>query len=75
MVSFQLGFFALTKQAGGDPWGHYPEGTFGVGFATIIGDTDFTMDLLQNNPLGVPLLSLYALIAQVMLVNLLIGKE
>jgi hypothetical protein len=73
-VSFQLAFFCLTRQAGQDPWIGYPAGTMGVGFSTVLGDTgDNTMDWFTSTHIGVYLISFYALIVQVMLVNLLIA--
>jgi len=74
MISFQIGIFALTQQAGGNPWELYPKGTMGVSFTTIIGEQgDSTMEYMQNTGIGVILISIYALISQVMLVNLLIA--
>jgi hypothetical protein len=73
MLSFQLGFIALTRQAGYDPWIAYPEGTLGVAFTAIIGDLGNAMDWMGSTPIGVVLLCLYSLIAQIMLVNLLIA--
>jgi len=73
-MSFQLAFFALTRQADYDPWITYPDGTLGIGFSVVIGDTgDNTMEWLQGTHIGVIMLSLFALIVQVMLVNLLIA--
>jgi len=73
MVSFQLGIMALTKQAGADPLETYPNGTFGVAFTTIIGDYGIGMDTLAGTHIGVVFLALYAMVAQIMLVNLLIA--
>jgi len=73
MVSFQLGIMALTQQAGGDMWQTYPNGTFGVSFTTIIGDYGIGMDTLAGTHIGVVFLAVYALVAQIMLVNLLIA--
>jgi len=73
-VSFQLSFFALTVQAAENPWDTYPNGTMGVGFSTVIGDTgDNTMTYFMDTHIGVVLLCVYSLIVQVMLVNLLIA--
>jgi hypothetical protein len=76
MISFQLGFMALTFQAG-DPdqtmWTTYPDGTFPVAFFTIIGDFSYAMPLFANTHIGVVLLAIYAVVTQIMLVNLLIA--
>jgi len=73
-MSFQLAFFALTQQSGNDPWIPYPNGTLGIGFSVVIGDTgDMTMEWLQETHIGVVMLCVFALIVQVMLVNLLIA--
>lgn len=72
-VSFQLGFINITMQAGADPTSPYPNGSFPVSFFTIIGDFTYIDDVMAEAPLGIALLAIYALIAQVMLVNLLIA--
>eukprot|EP00026_Physarum_polycephalum_P000758 Phypoly_transcript_00759.p1 GENE.Phypoly_transcript_00759~~Phypoly_transcript_00759.p1 ORF type:complete len:1303 (-),score=216.41 Phypoly_transcript_00759:155-4063(-) len=72
-VSFQLGFVSITKQAGEDPLQTYPDGTFPVSYFTIIGEFSYAAPLLQRTPLGIALLAIYALLAQVILVNLLIA--
>eukprot|EP00026_Physarum_polycephalum_P001138 Phypoly_transcript_01139.p1 GENE.Phypoly_transcript_01139~~Phypoly_transcript_01139.p1 ORF type:complete len:1209 (+),score=210.24 Phypoly_transcript_01139:454-3627(+) len=72
-VSFQLGFVSITKQAGADPLKAYPDGTFPVSFFTIIGDFSYAAPILEGTPLGVALLAVYALLAQILLVNLLIA--
>jgi hypothetical protein len=74
LISFQIGIFALTRQAHHDPWEFYPQGTLGVGFSTIIGQPgDNTMEYMEKTHVGVFLISIYALISQIMLVNLLIA--
>jgi len=73
MISFQLGIMALTDQAQGDPWEPYPTGTFAVAFFTIIGDFSYAMDTMKQTHIGVALLAVYALVSQIMLVNLLIA--
>eukprot|EP00026_Physarum_polycephalum_P000864 Phypoly_transcript_00865.p1 GENE.Phypoly_transcript_00865~~Phypoly_transcript_00865.p1 ORF type:complete len:1244 (+),score=186.39 Phypoly_transcript_00865:84-3815(+) len=72
-VSFQLGFVNITKQADADPLKIYPDGTFPVSYFTIIGDFSYAAPILQETPLGIALLAIYALLAQVILVNLLIA--
>jgi len=72
-ISFQLGFISITQQAGQDPLLAYPDGTFPVAFFTIIGSFDYANDLLKGTPLGIFLLAIYALLAQIILVNLLIA--
>jgi len=71
--SFQLGFINITAQAGFDPTEGYPNGSFPVSFFTIIGDFTYIEPQLEQAPLGIALLAIYALIAQIMLVNLLIA--
>jgi len=44
-----------------------------VAFFTIIGDYSYAMDTMDKTYLGVVLLAIYALISQIMLVNLLIA--
>jgi len=73
MVSFQLAIMALTSEAGGDQWEAYPTGTFAVAFFTIIGDYSYAMETMDKTYLGVVILAIYALISQIMLVNLLIA--
>jgi len=72
-VSFQIGFVNLTLQAGGDPTSGYPTGSLPVSFFTIIGDYGYIDDTMAEAPMGIALLAIYALLAQVMLVNLLIA--
>jgi len=72
-VSFQIGFVNLTLQAGGDPTSTYPTGSLPVSFFTIIGDFSYVNDLMAGTNIGIALVAIYALIAQVMLVNLLIA--
>jgi len=72
-VSFQLGFISITQQAGANPVTGYPDGTFPVAFFTIIGEYSYAADILKDTPLGVALLAVYALLAQILLVNLLIA--
>jgi len=73
MVSFQLAIMALTSEAGENQWNPYPTGTFAVAFFTIIGDYSYAMETMNKSYLGVALLAIYALISQIMLVNLLIA--
>jgi len=72
-VSFQIGFANIVAQAGGDPTLGYPAGSFPVSFFTIIGEFDYLNSELEETPLGIGLMGIYAMIAQVMLVNLLIA--
>jgi hypothetical protein len=73
MVSFQLGIMALTNQAGQNMWQGYPNGSFGGAFFTIVGDFNQAMSEMAQTNVGVIVLGLYAFIAQVVLVNLLIA--
>jgi len=86
MVSFQIAFIAVTAQAAEkfsedngtmegapDKWQGYPSGTLGLSFFTIIGDYGYANDINAESAIGIPLIALYALVAQVMLVNLLIA--
>jgi len=72
-IGFQLAFINITIQAGADPTSGYPGGSFPVSFFTIIGDFTYIEDVMKETPLGIALLGIYALIAQIMLVNLLIA--
>lgn len=73
-ASFQLGIFALTRQSCQNPWIGYPAGTLGSAFSVMVGDAgDNTMDYMADTHIGVYLLSIYSVIIQVMLVNLLIA--
>lgn len=76
-ISFQLGFVNITMQAHMDSKATYPTGTLPVSFFAIIGEwtyiTEDTSTEWDDTPLGIALLSIYALISQVMLVNLLIA--
>eukprot|EP00026_Physarum_polycephalum_P000857 Phypoly_transcript_00858.p1 GENE.Phypoly_transcript_00858~~Phypoly_transcript_00858.p1 ORF type:complete len:642 (+),score=114.79 Phypoly_transcript_00858:2045-3970(+) len=72
-VSFQLGFVNITKQANANPLTTYPDGTFPISYFTIIGDFSYAAPILQGTPLGIALLAIYALLAQIILVNLLIA--
>jgi len=73
-ISFQIAIFALTREAYKNPWETYPNGTLGVGLTIIIGQQgDNTMEYMQATNIGVFLISVYSLISQVMLVNLLIA--
>jgi len=72
-VSFQIGFANITAQAGADPTSPYPTGSLPVSFFAIIGDFSYINDVMAKTPLGIALLGIYALIVQVMLVNLLIA--
>jgi len=69
----QIGFANITVQAGGDPTSTYPNGSFPVSFFTIIGDFTYIEEVMDKAPIGIAMLGVYALIAQVMLVNLLIA--
>eukprot|EP01111_Echinosteliopsis_oligospora_P005886 TRINITY_DN1962_c0_g1_i2.p1 TRINITY_DN1962_c0_g1~~TRINITY_DN1962_c0_g1_i2.p1 ORF type:complete len:1043 (+),score=331.07 TRINITY_DN1962_c0_g1_i2:218-3346(+) len=84
MISFQIAFIAVTAQAaetvidaGGsgapNKWDGYPTGTLGLSFFTIIGDYGYANDINAQSAIGIPLIAIYALVAQVMLVNLLIA--
>lgn len=72
-ISFQLGFINITMQAQEKPLSGYPAGTFPVSFFTIIGDYNYANDIMDKAPFGIALLAIYALLAQIMLVNLLIA--
>jgi len=73
MVSFQLGVMALTLQAGQNMLLAYPTGSFAGTFFTIVGDFQTSMSIMAQTNIGVILLGVYAFIAQVILVNLLIA--
>jgi len=74
-IGFQISFMALTQQVDDiSVWTPTMDsGTFMGSYYTIIGDWDTTMTILRASWFGVVLVSLYALIAQIMLVNLLIA--
>jgi len=76
-IGFQLSFMGIMNHLHGniwDPsWSSDQNGVFMGAFYTIIGDWSGTMGAIQGNNFGVILVSLYALIAQILLVNLLIA--
>jgi len=72
-VSFQIGFVNITIQAGSDPTSGYPRGSLPVSFFTIIGDFNYIDPVMKQAPIGIAMLGVYAMIAQIMLVNLLIA--
>lgn len=85
----QLGFSSITIQAGADPTRTYPNGTLPLSFFALLGDYSYAtevcvcvfyarlqtykLQVLAEAPIGIALLAIYALISQVMLINLLIG--
>jgi len=73
MIGFQLAFMALTIQSGFEPMDPYPDGSFAISLFTIIGDWRSAIPYLQYSKMGLVMLSIYALLAQIMLVNLLIA--
>jgi len=72
-VSFQIGFANLTAQGGFDPTSGYPTGSLPVSFFTIIGDFNYIDSEMDKSPIGIAMLGIYSMIAQIMLVNLLIA--
>jgi len=74
-ISFQLGFTSLALQANFDPLTPYDgsNGTFPVSYFAIVGSFDYLMPMMSETYIGVFLLGIYAFIAQIMLVNLLIA--
>jgi len=71
MIGFQFAFIALTIQSGHAPLELYPKGAFPISFYTIIGDWQSAIEYMDT--MGLIMLSIYALISQIMLVNLLIA--
>jgi len=73
-IAFQVAVMVFVSQNGKDPWNSYTVGgTFGVAFFTILGDYDGAWTDLQGSTVGMIVLTVYALIAQIILVNLLIA--
>jgi len=75
-VAFQIAFMSITQQVDPDisVWtSTVSNGTFMGAYMTIIGDWATTMAVIEPSWFGVVLVSLYALIAQILLVNLLIA--
>lgn len=77
-IGFQVSFMALNQQLPGDDqpsmWiPTYQGGSFMGSFYAIIGELDGTMDTLSQTQFGAAIVSIYALISQIMLVNLLIA--
>jgi hypothetical protein len=76
-ISFQVGFVNITMQAGMNSTATYPSGTLPVSFFAIVGEwtyiTEDTTTGWDDTPLGIALLSIYAMVSQIMLVNLLIA--
>jgi len=71
---FQVSFMALSIELGNNPWTLAIDGgSFMGAFYAVIGLWGTTMDTLRATHFGTFLISVYAVVAQVILVNLLIA--
>lgn len=69
-----IAIIVCVKQNGGDPFKPFTEdGSFAVAFYTIVGEFTAAFPDLIGNGFGLVILAIYALIAQIVLVNLLIA--
>jgi len=78
-ISFSLSFMSMTREISGDDitgrewYTHYPDGTLGVAYWGFLGEFGGVFELLLRTRFGMPLLGVYLVLSNILLVNLLIA--